>query len=140
MSTSSPSPPTLGSFNKPGPHDWGRDALLVCHPFRDTPFLVIPIRVCPLADGTQSDWPCIPLTAVLDACLVVTGQDGQLVLDKAGQQVVHTNLVTVRATTTSLVVTQCSIIRSSIPSTSGSLQGVKRSQIAGLLQSILGSE
>lgn len=96
MSTSS-HPPTLGSFTKSGPNDWARDVLLVYHPFRDVPFLVIPIRVCHLADGTHSRSACIPLTAVLDACFVVTGRDGELALDRAGQQVVHTDLATAQS-------------------------------------------
>ena len=89
-----PAPPILASFRKEAPDDRPSSLIFIRHPFRNTGFLSIPVRTCPLsADGTPSSKPCIPLTALLDACYVVTGTGGILSLDDAGQQVLHTDLV-----------------------------------------------
>ncbi|KAI0706235.1 hypothetical protein C8T65DRAFT_740624 [Cerioporus squamosus] len=92
---SSPPPHrVLASFRKQAPeaeHPW---RVRISHPFRNEVFLSIPVRRCPLPGDVSSANACIPLTALLDACHIVTGvKGGVLALDDFGQQLVHSDLV-----------------------------------------------
>ncbi|RPD54513.1 hypothetical protein L226DRAFT_616911 [Lentinus tigrinus ALCF2SS1-7] len=91
--SSSSSPPLIASFTKPVPEAGNPGVVWIYHPLHNLTFLSIPVRNCPLPDGTQSDYPCIPLTTLLDACYIVTGMEGILAFYDGDQQVVHTGLV-----------------------------------------------
>lgn len=65
----------------------------VDHPFRNKPFLQIFVRRCPLPGGSLSEHPCIPRTAILDACEVLTGKKGKLASDREGRELVLADLI-----------------------------------------------
>ncbi|RPD54503.1 hypothetical protein L226DRAFT_616903 [Lentinus tigrinus ALCF2SS1-7] len=92
MSSSQP-PPIIASFTKPVPEASPYGWIWIYHPLRNLIFLSIPVRKCPLPGGNQSGQPCMPSTAVLDACQVVTGKKGKLAGDQHGQEVVQADLV-----------------------------------------------
>ncbi|KAI0719364.1 hypothetical protein C8T65DRAFT_827095 [Cerioporus squamosus] len=94
---SSPPPATpvqvLASFTKKAPDPEVPNIVLIYHPARDKMFLQIPVRRCPLPGGLLSDTTCIPRTALLDACEVLTRKKGELALDRQGQQLVMSDLI-----------------------------------------------
>ncbi|RPD64550.1 hypothetical protein L226DRAFT_607971 [Lentinus tigrinus ALCF2SS1-7] len=68
----SPAPAVL-AFKKEVPLAELPSRIHILHPFRNVRFLNLPVRHCLLPDNRRSADGCIPLTAVLDACAIVTG-------------------------------------------------------------------
>ncbi|CAA7271459.1 unnamed protein product [Cyclocybe aegerita] len=62
----------------------------------DLAFLCILVRCCPMSDGNYSANPCIPMTVVLDACAIITGNyngNGHLFCDREGKSPVPSSLL-----------------------------------------------
>ncbi|KAJ3518020.1 hypothetical protein NLJ89_g142 [Agrocybe chaxingu] len=89
--------PIVTSFDLPKPvANETVGQVVAAHPFLFRAFLRIPVRHCPMSDGNYSDKPCIPTTAVLDACAIVTGNyngNGHLFCDREGQSPVPSSLL-----------------------------------------------
>ncbi|TFK45694.1 hypothetical protein OE88DRAFT_1812427 [Heliocybe sulcata] len=70
--------------------------LEIRHPYEDSELFELPLRRCPLDDGSVSVKPCIPLDVVLDACAVFTGdytRRSTLCRDRDGTQPVESPLL-----------------------------------------------